>query len=93
MKNGQHRNPTSKNEYFTTSFFHHPDEFRNEHVQAGFNSVELFTIEGPLRMIGNIEKYLIPDKVKLFLKYARKIEKEPALIGTGGHLLAIGKKS
>jgi ubiquinone/menaquinone biosynthesis C-methylase UbiE len=46
LQNGQHRNPTNQDHYFTTSFFHHPDELRNEHEQAGFQSVELFTIEG-----------------------------------------------
>lgn len=92
LKNGQHRNPTNKDYYFTTSFFHHPDELRDEHKKAGFHSIELFTVEGPMRMICNIQEYLKPEKIKLFLKYARKIEKEPSLIGSTGHLLAIGKK-
>jgi ubiquinone/menaquinone biosynthesis C-methylase UbiE len=92
LLNGQHRNPSGKNEYFTTSYFHHPDELRNEHVQAGFHSVELFTVEGPLRMIGNIQQYLQQDRIDLFLKYARRIEQEPTLMGSTSHLLAIGKK-
>src|SRR5204862_445674 len=36
LKDGQHRNPTEHPAYFTTAFFHHPDELRAEVEEAGF---------------------------------------------------------
>lgn len=36
LMNGQHRNPTTKLSYFTTAFFHHPDELTAEVAEAGF---------------------------------------------------------
>jgi ubiquinone/menaquinone biosynthesis C-methylase UbiE len=35
LKNGQHKNPTGKPEYFMETFFHHPDELRNEVAEVG----------------------------------------------------------
>ena len=34
LKTGQHRNETGNPDYFTTAFFHHPDEFRAELIDA-----------------------------------------------------------
>lgn len=39
-KSGQHRNPTACVEYFTTSFFHHPDELEIEVTSAGLGSLK-----------------------------------------------------
>jgi len=36
LKNGQHRNPANIRDYFTTAFFHHPDELQHEMQEAGF---------------------------------------------------------
>src|SRR5207247_10305749 len=44
LKNGQHRNPSNKPEYFTTSFFHHPNEFESEMKQAKFKSVKVYCV-------------------------------------------------
>ncbi len=44
LKNGQHRNPTNNPQYFTTAFFHHPDELRSEIADAGFAATELLTV-------------------------------------------------
>lgn len=48
LKTGQHRNETQNLDYFTTAFFHHPDEFRMELIQGGFPTPRLCAIEGPL---------------------------------------------
>lgn len=46
VQDGQHRNPTNHPHWFTTSYFHHPDELRAEAVEQGLEVVELVGVEG-----------------------------------------------
>lgn len=90
---GQHKNPTDNVNYFTTAFFHHPDELYQEYINAGLKSVEILPIESFLGLLGNIKEYLIdPEKKKLLLTFVRKIENESSLIGASPHIMAIGRK-
>jgi ubiquinone/menaquinone biosynthesis C-methylase UbiE len=84
LADGQHRSATG---YFTTAFFHHPDELVDEVESAGFSLDGLFGVEGPgwLR-IDRAESY---DDI---LRVARAVEREPSVIGASSHLLAIGRK-
>ncbi len=92
--NGQHRNPTNITHYFTTSFFHHPNELYQEHIDAGFQSVELLSIESLLDLLGNIGDYLNDsEKSELLLTFMRQIEKETSLIGASPHIMVIARKS
>ena len=92
--NGQHRNPTNITHYFTTSYFHHPDELYQEHIDAGFQSVELLSIESLLDLLGNIGEYLNDsEKLKLLLTFTREIEKETSLIGASPHIMVIARKN
>ncbi|MFX0066014.1 MAG: class I SAM-dependent methyltransferase, partial [Candidatus Hermodarchaeota archaeon] len=89
-----HRNPTNITHYFTTSYFHHPNELYQEHVDAGFQSVEILSIEGPLGLLGNIGEYLNDsEKLKLLLTFMREIEKESSLVGASAHIMAIARKN
>src|SRR5215213_10347328 len=36
VREGQHRNPTGRAEWFTTAYFHHPEELRDEVIEVGF---------------------------------------------------------
>jgi hypothetical protein len=47
LRGGIHRNPTGNAEYFTTAFFHHPDDLTAELVDAGLVVDALYGIEGP----------------------------------------------
>ena len=93
LKTSQHKNPTNKEHYFTTAFFHDPNELLIEHVEVGFNDLELLAVEGPLGLLGNITEYLTDEeKINILLEYTRKIEKETSLIGASSHILVIAKK-
>lgn len=89
---GQHRNPTNELGYFTTAYFHRPDELRGELAGAGFDVEALYGIEGP--------GWLLPDLVdrwndtgrEILLKVARALESEPAVTGVSAHLLVVGRK-
>src|SRR2546425_8478330 len=47
LREGQHRNPTDRAEWFTTAYFHHPDELPTEVEEAGLDFEALLGIEGP----------------------------------------------
>jgi ubiquinone/menaquinone biosynthesis C-methylase UbiE len=53
LKNGQHKNPTGKPEYFMETFFHHPDELRNEVAEAGFVVTGIYGVEGPCWLLSD----------------------------------------
>ena len=39
LRDGQHRNDTGRPDYFTTAYFHRPDDLREELEAAGFEDV------------------------------------------------------
>ena len=83
LADGQHRSATG---YFTTSFFHQPDELADEVEGAGFVLEGLFGVEGP--------GWLLLDRAESYediLRVARAVEREPSVIGASSHLLAIGR--
>ena len=93
LMDGQHRNPTNVVRYFTSAFFHHPNELYQEHVDAGFQTVELVSIEGFLGLLGNIGEYLHDsEKIKVLLTFMKEVEKEPSLIGASAHIMVIARK-
>jgi ubiquinone/menaquinone biosynthesis C-methylase UbiE len=93
LKDGQHRNPTDNPHYFTTTFFHHPDELQKEIEEAGFAFEKVIAVEGPIWVMGNFAKHWDdPKKRALLLEFLRSVEEEKALLGASAHLIGIGRK-
>lgn len=46
LADGQHRNPDDRPHWFTTAYFHHPEELRSELQEAGLCVVDLVGVEG-----------------------------------------------
>jgi ubiquinone/menaquinone biosynthesis C-methylase UbiE len=93
LATGQHRNPHNRPRYFTTAFFHHPDELRAEVIEAGFSEVEGLGIEGPAAMMPNFAEFWDnAEKRERLLRTVRAVETEPSLMGVSAHLLAVGQK-
>lgn len=94
LTDGEHRNPTNRPEYFTTAFFHHPDELRSEIEEAGFELEKLYAVEGLGWLVPNFEKVWNDPVLKArLLAIVKTIETEPTLIGQSAHLLAVGRKT
>jgi hypothetical protein len=90
---GQHRNPSSRPEWFTTAFFHHPDELRAEVSEAGLWLEELVGLEGPAWLLPDVEARWKDDgRRERLLAAARAVEREPSLIGLSAHLLAVARR-
>jgi hypothetical protein len=90
LATGQHRNATGKPEYFTTAYFHHPDELPGELSEAGLEAKGVYAIEGPgwLRSQGWDDS----EVREAILRAVRALETEPTLIGVSAHLLAVGRR-
>ena len=90
---GQHRNPTGDPNFFTTAFFHHPEELRAELAEARFSIIELVGVEGPAWLAHDFElRWNDPARRERLLDLNRKVEREPALLGLSPHLLIVGRK-
>jgi len=90
LRDGQHRNPTGRPEWFTTAYFHLPDELAREVAEAGLRLQALLAIEGPAWMLPDIQQRLAdPPRRERVLRAIRRVETEPSLLGASSHLLAI----
>ena len=93
LVDGQHRNPTSRPEWFTTAFFHRPDELRAEVSDAGLRLEELVGLEGPAWLLPDVdERWADGERRERLLAAARAVEREPALLGLSAHLLAVARR-
>jgi SAM-dependent methyltransferase len=90
LADGQHRNPDDRADWFTTAFFHHPDELRGEVEEAGLALEGIYGIEGPGWLLP--DRWDDPQGRENVLFAARALEQEPTLIGLSAHLLAVGRK-
>jgi len=90
---GQHRNPTNTLDYFTTAYFHRPEDLRAELEEAGFSEVEVMGVEGVAWMFADFESRWADEALRRdILNIARALEAEPSIVGASAHLLAIGRK-
>lgn len=93
LRDGQHRNPTGRPDWFTTAYFHHPDELRDEVLTAGLELLELVGIEGPGGLVPNMaERWQDETWREAVLFAARAVESEPSMLGAAGHLMAVARK-
>ncbi|HEY8446053.1 MAG TPA: class I SAM-dependent methyltransferase [Thermomicrobiales bacterium] len=93
LADGQHRNPTGNPAYFTTAYFHHPDELRQEVERAGLTVVEMVSIEGPGAWARPFADWWDdPAGREQLLAAARAVEHEPTLIGLSPHLMVIARR-
>lgn len=93
LETGQHRNPTDRLDYFTTAYFHRPEELRAEVAAAGFVVEGLYGLEGPGWMLQDFDRRWSDPRARAdLLRVARALETEPSLLGLSAHLLAVGRR-
>ena len=92
LVDGQHRNPDVARypHWFTTAYFHRPEELTDEVSRAGFDEVSSYEIVGPGWLVQ--EHWPDPDRREQILLAARAVESEPSLSGLSAHMLAVGTK-
>src|SRR5262245_40488598 len=93
LERGQHRNETANWDYFTTAYFHRPDELRAEVGSAGFNCRAVLGLEGPGWVLSDFdERWADRRKREDLLRVARALEGEASIVGFSAHLLTVATK-
>jgi SAM-dependent methyltransferase len=89
LRDGQHRNSTERLDYFTTAYFHRPDELARELTDAGLAVQGVYGIEGPGWLFPDIGERMQDDRRRTeVLHVARLLESEPSVLGASAHMLA-----
>ena len=93
LTEGIHQNPTSRPDWFTTAYFHRPEEIATEIEDAGLRFDRLLGVEGPGWMNQDLDSWLDDDAARdRLLDVLRRLEAEPALIGMSAHLIALAHR-
>ena len=80
-------------EWFTTAYFHRPEEIRPEIDEAGLRFDNLIAVEGPGWMNQDLDTWLDDDTAReRLLQVLRRVETEPSLIGASAHILAVAHR-
>jgi ubiquinone/menaquinone biosynthesis C-methylase UbiE len=93
LRDGRHQNPGRNPRWFTTAYFHRPEELPAEIEAAGFDLAALLAIEGPGVFLPDIDDWLDDaSRRAMLLRALARVETEPSLLGASPHLLAVGRK-
>ncbi len=93
LDSGQHRNPTQNPNYFMDTFFHHPEELREEVASVGFEISSILAVEGIGYMMKDFEEsWAVESHREYLLEIIGKLEQEPSLIGASPHILCVAIK-
>jgi ubiquinone/menaquinone biosynthesis C-methylase UbiE len=94
LRDGRHRNPTGDPAYFTTAYFHRPDELAAECGAAGLVHDATLAVEGPAWLLPDLEARLADDRRRsVLLDALAALEGEPTLLGASAHLLAVARRT
>ncbi len=93
LRDGQHRNLTGRLDYFTTAYFHRPEDLSAEVLAAGLLIDGLYGIEGPGWILPDIAARLEdPRRRADLLRVARMFGSESSMVGISAHLLVVARK-
>ena len=93
LRNGVHHNPTGRPDWFTTAYFHRPEEVAPELEEAGLRFDALIAVEGPGWFNDQLDSWLDDeDGRNRLLDVLRRLEREPALLGASAHWLAVARR-
>jgi SAM-dependent methyltransferase len=93
LLDGRHQNRTERLDYFTTAYFHRPEDLPREVTDAGFEVEGLYGIEGPGWILPDLdERWKDQERREMLLQVARALESEPSVLGCSAHLMVIGRR-
>jgi ubiquinone/menaquinone biosynthesis C-methylase UbiE len=92
LASGLHRNPTNNPAYFTTAYFHRPEDLAAELRDAGFSDAQVLAVEGPVWSAAHLqEAWSDPAERKNLMEFLALIEREPSVLGASAHLIAVAR--
>lgn len=90
LTRGLHRNPTEQLDYFTTAYFHRPEELAAEIREAGFDGIRVRAIEGPVWSAAQfLEAWNDTVQRQSLMDFLSLVEGEPSLLGASAHILGV----
>jgi SAM-dependent methyltransferase len=90
LRDGQHRNPGERPEWWTTAYFHEPSELRDEVSEAGLAVRDLVGLEGLAMWLPQLaDRWGNLEDREVILWSSRVIDSEPSLAGLSAHLLLV----
>jgi ubiquinone/menaquinone biosynthesis C-methylase UbiE len=93
LRDGQHRNDTERVDYFTTAYFHRPEDLRLELEAAAFENAQVFGVEGPGWLLADFDERWENQALRGdLIDVASRLESEPAIVGVSAHLIGAAKK-
>ncbi len=93
LEEGQHRGDPDNMSYFTTAFFHRPEEPEAEVREAGFKQKGLYSVEGPGEFAANLDERMSdPTKRAQLLELVRSVEHERTLLGVSSHFVVVATR-
>lgn len=93
LADDQHRNDTGNMDYFTTAYFHRPEDVQSELESAGFQDITVIGVEGPGWIVSDFETRWEDARLRNdLLEVARALESEPSILGASAHLLGVATK-
>ena len=94
LASGQHRNPMNHPAYFTTAYFHRPEELAAEVRDDDFADVQILAVEGPAWSTALFrEAWGDTAQRQSLLKFLSLIEEEPSVRGASAHLIAVARRT
>lgn len=93
LEDGQHRNETGHEHYFTTAYFHRPEDLRGELEAAELEDVRVVGVEGPGWLFPDFEaRWNDPARRAEMIAVAERLEATPSVVGVSAHLLGLARK-
>lgn len=94
IASGQHCNPTNHPAYFTTAYFHRPEDLAAEVHAGGFGDVQIVAIEGPVWSAALFhEAWDDPIQRRSLMEFLSLIEREPSVQAASAHFIAVAYRS
>jgi ubiquinone/menaquinone biosynthesis C-methylase UbiE len=93
LNNGQIRNPSEDPGSFTTAYSHHPNELKEEIMEAGLKLDRLISIDGFGWLLSDFENKWQKDEYKeSLLRISQRLENNESILGISAHFMAIASK-
>ncbi|WP_426593782.1 class I SAM-dependent methyltransferase [Cellulomonas sp. McL0617] len=93
LATGVHENPTGDPRWFTSAYFHRPEELAQEATETGLVVRETVGVEGMAHWIRALASAFDDEGARdVVLDAARVIEAEPSLLGLSSHLVTVATR-